>query len=48
MFLFATDHGDGLIDIVKYLVGLIPCFKGMVTGLCDQAFSEGECDVHRC
>jgi hypothetical protein len=41
MFLFAADHGDVLIDIVKYLMGLIPGLNGMVTGLCEQAFFEG-------
>jgi hypothetical protein len=48
MFLFAADHGDVLIDIVKYLTRLIPGFKGMVTGLCEHVFSEGEWNVHCC
>jgi hypothetical protein len=46
MFLFAADHGDALIDIVKYLARLVRGLKGMVTGLCEHVSSEGESHVH--
>ncbi len=36
MFVFAADHGDVLIDIVKYISGRVRRLKRMVTALCDE------------